>query len=232
MGNMDLFNRAITDQMRGNYLAEVVSVQDPDNLARVQIRFLSYDGIGEQDGPVWARVAVAFAGNQCGSFFIPDVGDEVLVSFVNNDPRMAVIIGSFWNGRDAPPETLGGSGDSVDRWAFVGKAGSRIAIVEESASTATIELTTANGVSATLTDEAGGKVEIVAAGNTITIDSSGVKIDSPAKVEVNASTVEVNSGMVTVNAALSSFNGVVKCDVLQATTVVASTYTPGAGNVW
>jgi len=229
---MDLFNRAVTDQMRGNYLAEVVSVQDPDGLSRVQVRFLNYDGIGEQDAPVWARVAVPFAGNERGSFFIPDVGDEVLVSFVNNDPRMAVIIGSFWNGRDAAPETLGGSGDSVDRWAFVGKQGSRIAIVEESASTATVSLETANGVTATLTDEAGGKMEIVAAGNTITIDSSGVKIDSPAKVEVNASTVQVSSGMVTVDAALSSFSGVVKCDVLQATTVIASTYTPGAGNVW
>ena len=232
MGNMDLFNRTVTDQMRGNYLAEVVSVQDPDSLSRVQIRFLNYDGLGEQDAPIWARVAVPFAGNQRGSFFIPDVGDEVLVSFVNNDPRMPVVIGSLWNGRDAAPEELGGSGDSVDRWTFVGKQGSRIAIVEESASTATIALETANGVTATLTDEAGGKMEIVAAGNTITIDSSGVSIESSAKVSVTASTVEVTSGMVTVDSAMSKFSGIVKCDVLQATTVISSTYTPGAGNVW
>ena len=37
---------------------------------------------------------------------------------------------------------------------------------------------------------------------------------------------------VTVNAAVSNFSGIVRCDVLQATTVVASTYTPGAGNIW
>ena len=49
---------------------------------------------------------------------------------------------------------------------------------------------------------------------------------------VQASTVEVNSGQVTVNAGMSSFSGVVKCDTLIATTVVASTYTPGAGNIW
>ena len=75
-------------------------------------------------------------------------------------------------------------------------------------------------------------MEIVAAGNTITIDSSGVSIESSAKVSVTASTVEVTSGMVTVDAAMSKFSGVVKCDVLQATTVISSTYTPGAGNVW
>ena len=37
---------------------------------------------------------------------------------------------------------------------------------------------------------------------------------------------------VKVNAAISDFSGIVKCDVLQATTVIATTYTPGAGNVW
>ena len=229
---MDLFDRSSSNQLRGNYLAEVVSVEDPQGLSRVQVRFLNFDGIADQDSPIWARVAVPFAGNEAGAFFIPDVGDEVLVSFVNNDPRMVVVIGSFWNGRDSVPETLGGSGDSVDRWSITGTGGTRIAIEEESGSTSTISLTTPNGVSTTITDTSGGKVEIVSAGNTVTIDSSGLKIDSPARVEVNASTVEVSSGMVTVNAGVSRFNGVVQCDTLIATSVIGTSYTPGAGNVW
>jgi hypothetical protein len=44
--------------------------------------------------------------------------------------------------------------------------------------------------------------------------------------------VQVSAGQVTVNAAMSTFSGMVKCDVMQATTVIATTYTPGAGNVW
>ena len=76
------------------------------------------------------------------------------------------------------------------------------------------------------------KVEIRAAGNTITIDSSGVAIQAAAKVSVQASQVEVSAGQVSVNAAMSSFSGVVRCDVLQATTVISTTYTPGAGNIW
>jgi hypothetical protein len=141
-----------------------------------------------------------------------------------------MVIGSFWNGAAAAPEQLGG--DRIDRWSLVGKAGSRIAIVEETAASATISLETPAGVSATLSDTGGGQVEIRAAGNTITINSSGVSIQAAAKVSVQASQVEVTAGQVSVNAAISSFAGLVRCDVLQATTVIAATYTPGAGNIW
>lgn len=213
------------------YIAEVVSVQDPDNLSRVQVRLPNFDGVEDQDAAVWARVAVPFAGKDRGAFMLPDVGDEVLVSFINRDPRFPVVVGGLWNGDAGPPETLGGSGDRIDRWTIVGKAGTRIAIVEESEG-AVISFTTPNGVSGELTDKSGGKIEFKGAGTTITVDTNGVSVETPAKVKVQASQVEVTAGMVTVDSAMSKFSGIVKCDVLQATTVVASTYTPGAGNIW
>jgi uncharacterized protein involved in type VI secretion and phage assembly len=212
----------------GAHLAEVVSVRDPDRLARVQVRLLGWDGVGEQDAPVWARVASAFAGAGRGAFLIPDVGDEVLVVFAGGDPRFPIVVGGLWNGGAAPPESL--SGDRVDRWALVSRKGSRIAIVEQSQPTITIE--TPGGVTATFTDQGGGKIELVAAGTTITVDSKGVSVQTGGKVSVQASQVEVSAGMVKVDAAMSTFSGMVKCDVLQATTVISSTYTPGAGNVW
>ncbi len=227
-----LFEIPAPGLFHGCYLALVVAVDDPEGLSRVQVRLLNFDGVSDQDGPLWARVAVPFAGDGRGAFMLPDVGDEVLVSFVNGDPRLPVVIGGLWNGSARAPETLGGSGDRIDRWTIVGKAGTRIAIVEESPGQATISLTTPGQVSGTLTDTGGGKIELKAAGATITVDSSGVSIQTPAKVSVQASQVEITAGQVTVNAAMSSFSGVVKCDVLQATTVVATTYTPGAGNVW
>ncbi len=213
-----------------SYLAEVVSVQDPDRRSRVQIRLLNFDGVTDQDAPLWARVAAPFAGSNRGAFLLPDVGDEVLVTFLNGDPRLPIVVGGLWNGNAAAPEQIGG--DRINRWTIVGKAGTRIAIVEESPSSATISLTTPGGVSGELTDSGGGKIEFRAAGTTITMDSGGVSVQTGAKVSVNASQVEVSSGQVTVNAALSSFSGVVRCDVLQATTVIATTYTPGAGNIW
>lgn len=230
MGAPDNLERDGLRHLRATHLAEVMSVEDPESQARVQVRLLSYDGPDSQDGPLWARVAAPFAGGDRGAFLLPDVGDEVLVTFVNGDPRMPVVVGSLWNGRDAPPETLGG--DRVDRWTLVGKAGTRIAIEEESSGSPTISLTTPGGVSYTLTDAGGGKAELRGGGNTVTVDPNGVNVQAAARVEVTAAQVEVNAGLVTVNAGVSTFSGIVQCDVLQATTVIATTYTPGAGNVW
>jgi phage baseplate assembly protein gpV len=211
-----------------SYLATVVSVQDPEGLGRVQVRLLSFDGVADQDAPAWARVAAPFAGPDRGAFLIPDVGDEVVVVFVNGDPRQPLVIGSLWNGNQKPKETLGG--DRVDRWTFVGKAGTRIAIVE--APDPTIELSTPGGVTATFTDAGGGKIEFVAAGTTITIDSSGVSVQSASKIALTGTQMTVDAGTVTVNAGMSTFSGLVKSDVLQTNTVISTTYTPGAGNIW
>lgn len=177
----------------------------------------------------WARVAVPFAGGSRGAFFIPDVGDEVLVVFVNGDARTPVVVGSLWNGTDAPPDEFAGS--EVDRWTVVSKAGSRIAIEEESPSSAKIVIQTPAENNVTI-DDSGQSVTIEAGGSSVTIDPSGVEVDTGGQVTVNASQVTVSSGMVTVDAAMSRFSGIVSCDTLQATTVIATTYTPGAGNVW
>ena len=211
-------------------LAEVTAVNDPDGLNRVEVQLHDLTGPEGQEGTLWARVATPFAGGDRGAFFIPDVGDEVLVTFVNGDPRYPIVIGSLWNGRDAAPETLGGSGDAVDRWSFVGKAGTRIAIVEENQPT--IHLETPGGAVAKITDQGGGKMTVNAGGATVKIEPSGVTVETGAKISLSASTLEVSAGMVTVDAGFSSFSGVLQCDTLLATTVVASTYTPGAGNVW
>jgi uncharacterized protein involved in type VI secretion and phage assembly len=174
---------------------------------------------------------VPFAGDRSGAFFVPDVGNEVLVQFINDDPRQAVVIGALWNGATGIPETLGGNGRRVDRWTITGKNGTRIAIVEDD-SGARIELSTPGGVRGTLTDEAGGKIELTAAGSTITVDSNGVSVDTQGTVSVQASTADIQAGSVSVDAAVSRFSGAVTCDYLQANTVVAGTYTTGVGNIW
>lgn len=209
------------------YLARVTSVDDPERLARVKVELYNFDT--ERDVAMWARVAVPFAGGERGAFFIPSVGDEVVVVFLNGDARAPIVVGSLWNGSQRPPETIG---DRVDRWSITGKAGTRIAIVEESEATATIECSTPGGVTVTVTDESGGKVEVECAGNTITIDSNGVSVQAAAKVNVTASSIDMTAAQVNVNAAIATFSGTVQCQVLQASSVVSASYTPGAGNIW
>ncbi len=216
------------------FLAKVVSVKDPQNRNQVQVRLYNADGIADQDGPIWARVAVPFAGGSRGAFFIPDVGDEVVVSFLAGDPRGAIVLGSLWNGHDTAPETIGGSGQNVDRWTLTGKAGTRIAIVEQPASSATISFTTPGGLTGTLSDQDSSIQFNDSSQTSVRIDSSGVTINAPtAQVQITAaSSVTITAPSVTVNAAMSTFSGMVQCQTLIATTVDSTTYTLGAGNVW
>ena len=218
----------------GAFVANVVSVKDPDGHNRVQVRVYDVDGVADQDATVWARVAVPFAGNNRGAFFMPDVGDEVLVVYLSGDPRFPVVIGGLWNGHDSAPDAFGGSGESVDRWTITGTLGTKIAIVEDT-SGPTISFTTPGGLKGTLTDSGGGSIELVNSEQTsIKIDSSGVTIDAPTgEVQVTAaSSVSVTAPQLSVSAAMATFSGVVQCQVMQATTVIGTTYTPGAGNVW
>ncbi len=232
MSDLALFKQLTPLLQGGSYLAEVVAVNDPDQLGRVQIRLFSFDGVDDQDAPIWARLAVPFAGDRRGAFFVPDVGDEVLVSFVNGDPRLPVVIGGLWSGSAAVPEQLGGGGDQVDRWTITGKAGTRMAIVEEQPSSATISFTTPGGVSGELTDSGGGKVEFRVGGTTVTYDQQGVTVNTSLNVQVQATQVEISAAMVTVNAGMSRFNGVVQADTVISNSVVSASYTPGAGNIW
>jgi uncharacterized protein involved in type VI secretion and phage assembly len=216
----------------GAFLARVINVQDPNSLNRIQVRVYNVDGVNDQDGAVWARVAVPFAGNNRGAFFIPDVGDEVLVVYLSGDSRFPVVIGGLWNGHDTAPDAFGGS--SVDRWTITGKAGTKIAIIEDT-SGPTIQFTTPGQLSGKMTDSGGGSIEFHDSMQTsIKIDSSGVTINAPtAQVQVTAaSSMSVTAPQLSVNAAMATFSGIVQCQTMIATTVVATTYTPGAGNVW
>ena len=218
----------------GAFLARVVGVKDPDNRNRIQVRVYNVDGVNGQDGAVWARVAVPFAGDKRGAFFIPDVGDEVLVVYLSGDARFPVVVGSLWNGHDAAPDAFGGDGDSVDRWTITGKAGTKIAIIEDSAGP-TIQFTTPGQLSGTMTDAGGGSIEFTDSNQTsVRIDSSGVTINAPAsEVQITAASgVTITAPQVTVNTDMATFSGTVICQTLQTATVIAATYTPGAGNVW
>jgi hypothetical protein len=144
------------------------------------------------------------------------------------------VLGSLWNGADTAPETIGGSGQSVDRWTITGKAGTRIAIVEQPASSATISFTTPGGLTGTMTDQ-DGSIEFSDSNQTsVRIDSTGVTVNAPTgQVQITAaSEVTVTAPSMNVNAAMSTFSGIVQCTTLIATTVDSATYTPGAGNVW
>jgi phage baseplate assembly protein V len=155
------------------------------------------------DEEVWARRATLAAGAGRGTWFVPDAGDEVLVAFENGDPRRPVVVGALWNAKQRPPES------NPERTAVRTKHGTTVVF-----------------------DDGSGAIEVSDSnGNAVTLKASGVTVTAAAKVTVSATTVEIDAGMVEVNAGMSRFTGVVECDTLIANSVVASSYTPGAGNL-
>ena len=74
-----------------------------DDLARVKVRFF-WDHRAEATGgaSVWARVIQPWAGNGWGAQFIPRVGTEVAVGFVDGDPDRPIVLGGLYNGISAP----------------------------------------------------------------------------------------------------------------------------------
>lgn len=212
----------------GVYPAVVSDVADPDGQGRVRIRLpWSPDGDGGSY-EAWARLSTLMAGPDRGTWFVPEVDDEVLAVFEAGDPRRPYVIGSLWNGQDAPPEAMGAGND-------VRAIHSRNGVVitfDDTGGRERLRLETPAGQSITLSDGPGVITAQDANGNTVTLDAGGVTVQSSARVSVSATTVEVSAGTVTVNAGMSRFSGVVQADTVITNSVISSSYTPGAGNIW
>ena len=73
---------------------------DPDELGRVKLR-LPWRAEDFETG--WVRIAVPMGGPDHGTYFLPDVGDEVLVAFDRDDIRYPYVLGALWSRTDKPP---------------------------------------------------------------------------------------------------------------------------------
>ena len=94
----------------GPQTAKVVEVRNPEMSgahAEVKVQF----PWNTDQNSCWARVAQLYAGNQWGGFFVPDIGQEVLVECINGDPDRPVVVGAVYNEENQiPPYTKWQSG--------------------------------------------------------------------------------------------------------------------------
>jgi uncharacterized protein involved in type VI secretion and phage assembly len=214
----------------GVYPALVSDIKDPDGQGRVRVKLPwspDSDG-GTYDA--WARLATLMAGSNRGTWFVPSVNDEVLVCFEAGDPRHPYVIGALWNGSDSPPQSMDGSGNNYKK-VIRSKNGVKVTFDDQDGQE-TLLLETPGGQKVTLQDGPGTiKVED-ANGNSVKLESAGVTVIAQSKVTVQAATATISTSMLTVDAGMSKFSGVVQCDTLISNSVVSSSYTPGAGNMW
>ncbi|TVR62260.1 MAG: type VI secretion system tip protein VgrG [Gemmatimonadales bacterium] len=78
-----------------------------DEYSRVKVHFF-WDRLGGEDenSSCWVRVSQNWAGNNWGGMFIPHVGNEVIVDFLDGDPDRPLITGRVYNDEQMPPQSL------------------------------------------------------------------------------------------------------------------------------
>lgn len=215
-------------QFNGFFPAVVIDNVDPENSGRVKVRLPRVRARGQQGYETWARIATLMAGNNRGTWFIPDVNDEVLVAFEGGAARQAYVIGGLWSGTSSPPETMD---TNNNKKLLRSRNGVKITLDDQSGQESFI-VETPGGQKVTLKDGPGSLEITDSNGNSVKLETNGIMVNASAKVTINASQVEVSSGMVSVSAGMSKFSGVVQCDTLISNSVVSASYTPGAGNIW
>jgi uncharacterized protein involved in type VI secretion and phage assembly len=212
----------------GVYAAIVTDVSDPDGMGRVRVRL---PWTTDSDGDlyeVWARLATLMAGNDRGTWFVPEPDDEVLVAFEAGDPRRPYVVGALWNGVDAPPESMQ-SGNPIR--SITSRSGI-VVTFDDTDGAVQLILETPGGQKITCTDSPPAiKVED-STGNSVKLETSGVTITAASKIKLTAGMVEVSAGLVKVDAGMSTFSGVVQSSTNITNSTVSASYTPGAGNIW
>ncbi len=215
-------------KLNGVYSAVVIDNIDPHNLGRVKVQLPQIGDSDQRGHEAWARLATLMAGQNRGTWFVPDVNDEVLVAFEAGDVKRPYVIGSLWNVANVPPESMD---TNNNKKLLRSRNGVKITLDDQSGQESFV-VETPGGQKITLKDGP-GSIEIVDSnGNSITLETAGVTVNASAKVTINAGTVEISSGAITVNSGISKFSGVVQCDTLISNNVVSASYTPGAGNIW
>ena len=214
----------------GAYPALVSDIRDPDGSGRVKVTLPWSPDTGGERYEVWARLATMMGGNNRGTWFIPDVNDEVLVVFEGGDPRRPYVVGALWNGSDSPPDSMDGAGNN-DRKVIRSRNGVKVTLDDTDGQEKFIA-ETPGGQKITLQDGPGAVQIEDSNGNSIKLETSGITVTASAKVTVNASMMEISASMVTVNAGMSKFSGVVQADTVICNSIISASYTPGAGNIW
>lgn len=142
----------------------VVGIVTDVGVGVVKVNFPWLDEGHETD---WVRIATMMSGNARGSFFMPKIGDEVLVAFEHGDTRNPYVIGFLWNGQDQPPGT-----DVNDR-KLVSVNGHFIQFLDS---------TPSNGSKGALVIED-------AHGNRVTMSDGKVLVQSKFSVEIEGTTI-------------------------------------------
>ena len=192
MTHPDLFGseQSGEDGIRGVAVGIVTDNQDPKDLGRVKLQFPWRDA---DDESYWARIATEMAGEEYGTYFLPEVEDEVLVAFENGDIHKPFVIGSLWNGEQKPPQK--NSNGKNDTREIRSRSDHKVAFDDADDGGITIQTSAGNEI---VIDDSGDSETIVVrdenGDNSLAIDSGkgSVKVDAKKELELSAQNITIN----------------------------------------
>jgi len=177
-------SNSLTPSIPGLHTGVVAQLEkDPAGEDRILIKIpmvnLSDDGI-------WARVATLDAGNNRGSFFRPDVGDEVIVGFINNDPRQAIVLGML-NSSKMPAPLQPKDNDNKEKGFFFASK-MKILFNEEEPS---MLFETPEGNKLIISEKEKGITLQDQNGNKLILNKDGITLESSKKLILKASSDDI-----------------------------------------
>lgn len=159
------------EPIQGMVIGRVENNVDVEGLGRVQ---LSFPELSDVNLSQWARVAAPMAGKLSGTYLLPDVKDEVLVTFVNGDVNQPVVVGGLWNGKNRPPEVNMPPSITNDKKVIKLKSGMHI-MFDETKTQEMLQLKDKSG--STITMKSNGDIVIEAKNNVVIKSGAAGKID-------------------------------------------------------
>ncbi|MEM0939794.1 MAG: type VI secretion system tip protein VgrG [Bacteroidota bacterium] len=188
--------------------------EDPDGSFRV----LTKIPILQQDKEaLWCRLATYYASNECGNFFYPEVDDEVILGFMNDDPRYPVILGSVYSKKNKAPLT---PEQKNEKKAIITKSKLELSFDEQNK---VIVIKTPGNNQITISDKDEGIKLEDQNSNSITLDSSGIALDSASNIAIKSQgnvTIEAEGNLEQTAKANVAVNGL-KIDCMAKTSFIA-----------
>lgn len=151
--------------------------EDPNNQFRIKVRMPMLSESGEG---VWARLATLNASKDMGSYFIPNVNDEVIVGCIGNNPDTPIVLGSLYSSTNNMPFPI--DADNFKK-GFVTKKGTQIIMDDDKKS---IEISTKKGNKLTISDDLKGFELVDENQNKITMNNQGITIESCKDLNIKA----------------------------------------------
>jgi len=167
----------ILPAIKGLHIGVVTDLEDPDNEFRVRVKIPSISM--DEDG-TWARISTLDAGDTRGTFFRPEVGDEVTVGFFDNDPRYPVILGML--NSSAKTAGLTPANDNHEK-GYISRSGIKMIFNDDAKS---LKIETPAGKKITV-DEQGAIMSLEDEnGNVMKFEAAGITMESAGNITLTA----------------------------------------------